>query len=297
MRFAYVGVGNAIDPVGDLGCPGTGQAAIDCGKAFYDSIMPFGITTDYTLASGETVLASSSATVEFVPRARQSFAFGCGSRWARGGPLEADEEHVITRWVRQVGQRRGASRYRRGSRRPTQCGAARGEPLIPSAARAGAGLFILHLLPVFFRRRRQLVHMLQYHAQSPNLLTAQRRPSSRHAGPADTVLNLPVRSSLLDRPRHRRSPFAVAVGTGPGAAGDAADPSPFAVPWQIAQWLCEQPDAGDKVCVSQHARVLGPVGASRSRASHRSEVFAAQCSSGRGGASAPAGIRPPRSTR
>ncbi len=65
--FAYVGVGNAIDPVGDLGCPGTGQAAIDCGKAFYDSIMPFGITTDYTLASGETVLASSSATVEFVP--------------------------------------------------------------------------------------------------------------------------------------------------------------------------------------------------------------------------------------
>lgn len=63
----YVGVGNAIAP-NDLTppCPGSDQSTIDCVKAFYDSIMPFRITTTYTLNDPNGVfLGSNSASVLF----------------------------------------------------------------------------------------------------------------------------------------------------------------------------------------------------------------------------------------
>lgn len=62
-EFMYVGVGNALAP-SDVGCPGTDQAAIDCAKAFYDSLMPFSITTDYSLVIDDSTF-NVSDTVEF----------------------------------------------------------------------------------------------------------------------------------------------------------------------------------------------------------------------------------------
>jgi hypothetical protein len=74
--FVYVGVGNAIDPQ-DLGCTGTQQQIIACGEAFYDSIMPFDLTTQYTLTAGSVVLATSSDTVQFgVPEPASLALFG-----------------------------------------------------------------------------------------------------------------------------------------------------------------------------------------------------------------------------
>jgi len=63
----YVGVGNAIAP-DDVTpqCMGTDQSTIDCVKAFYDSIMPFRVTTTYTLKDSDGgVLGTNSATVLF----------------------------------------------------------------------------------------------------------------------------------------------------------------------------------------------------------------------------------------
>jgi hypothetical protein len=62
-ELMYVGVGNALAP-SDVGCPGTDQAAIDCAKAFYDSLMPFGIATDYSLATDDGTYTVSD-TVDF----------------------------------------------------------------------------------------------------------------------------------------------------------------------------------------------------------------------------------------
>jgi PEP-CTERM motif len=61
----YVGVGNALAPA-DIGCSGSNQAMLDCVKAFYDSIMPFSITTTYTLNNdGGAPIGSGSASVNF----------------------------------------------------------------------------------------------------------------------------------------------------------------------------------------------------------------------------------------
>lgn len=64
-ELVYVGVGNAL-AAGDVACPGTGQAALDCVKAFYDSISPFNITTSYTLRNANGgLLGTGSASVLF----------------------------------------------------------------------------------------------------------------------------------------------------------------------------------------------------------------------------------------
>ena len=63
-ELIYVGVGNAIAP--DASCPGSTQATLDCVKAFYDSIMPFTLTTDYTLQDGTgATIGTSTASVLF----------------------------------------------------------------------------------------------------------------------------------------------------------------------------------------------------------------------------------------
>lgn len=65
--FYYVGVGNAVAP-NDVSCTtGTDQQQIDCVQAFYDSIMPFRITTTYTLTDPSTgdVIGSGNASVLF----------------------------------------------------------------------------------------------------------------------------------------------------------------------------------------------------------------------------------------
>jgi hypothetical protein len=84
--FVYIGVGNALDPVADAGCVlppsptvAQEQAALDCGKAFYDSLMPFSITTDYSLVSDTVEIASTSETVDFaVPEPVSAILFGTG---------------------------------------------------------------------------------------------------------------------------------------------------------------------------------------------------------------------------
>jgi hypothetical protein len=64
-ELVYVGVGNALAG-GDVSCPGSNQATMDCVKAFYDSISPFNITTTYTLRNANGgLLSTGSATVLF----------------------------------------------------------------------------------------------------------------------------------------------------------------------------------------------------------------------------------------
>jgi len=81
----YVGVGNAIAP-NDVTppCLGTDQATVDCVKAFYDSIMPFRITTTYTLKDANgAVLGTNSATVLFV-NATDAFQLHYAGNFASG---------------------------------------------------------------------------------------------------------------------------------------------------------------------------------------------------------------------
>jgi len=64
-ELVYVGVGNALAG-GDVSCPGSNQATLDCVKAFYDSISPFNITTSYTLRNANGgLLSTASASVLF----------------------------------------------------------------------------------------------------------------------------------------------------------------------------------------------------------------------------------------
>jgi hypothetical protein len=43
----------------------TNQQQIDCIKAVYDRMMPFGLTTDFTLTGAPGGVVTSSATVQF----------------------------------------------------------------------------------------------------------------------------------------------------------------------------------------------------------------------------------------
>jgi len=65
-ELVYVGVGNALAPA-DVGCPaGTDQEMLDCAKAFYDTLIPFSLTTTYALTNGVGgTLATGAATVVF----------------------------------------------------------------------------------------------------------------------------------------------------------------------------------------------------------------------------------------
>jgi hypothetical protein len=73
-ELIYIGVGNALAP--DSSCPGSSQATLDCVKTIYDSLLPFSLTTDYSLADAKGgPLASSSASVDF-PSVPEPASFG-----------------------------------------------------------------------------------------------------------------------------------------------------------------------------------------------------------------------------
>ena len=62
----YVGVGNAIAP-SDVGCAGSTQSTLDCGATYYKSIMPFNLSTVYTIEDSlNHVLSQGSAVVPFI---------------------------------------------------------------------------------------------------------------------------------------------------------------------------------------------------------------------------------------
>jgi hypothetical protein len=73
-EIIYVGAGNAIS-TDSAGCTaGSDQNKLDCTKTFYESLMPFSVSTTYLLfddTRGEP-LATGAATVDFVPPVPQS---------------------------------------------------------------------------------------------------------------------------------------------------------------------------------------------------------------------------------
>lgn len=79
-ELIVVGPGNAIpNSYGACASITNSQVAISCVRAEYSALMPFNVTTTYTLSNGATVLASGSGTVQFVPEPGTLALFGASA--------------------------------------------------------------------------------------------------------------------------------------------------------------------------------------------------------------------------